>query len=323
MVALIVVSVLLAGAVLNPSVAEAQKKKYHFYFVNQWGPGVPFAAPVEQGMKDAAAHVGVDATIIYLKAGDSAVEQLAILETVLLKKPDGIITTINHPTVFNKALTKALDMGIPVVAANTHALWGTGHPLDHKIPYIGSSLFVGGYELAKKALEYAPDATKVRALVGVDVPGASWAEDRAGGAIKYFEEKEIPYEKLDGGGTLELMESRMAAYLLKNPDTNLVMYQGGGGPPAMALALRAAGRKPGEVIVAGYDVVPQTAQEIKKGYVTVVNDQQPYLQGYLPVIQLFLRLEYALSGWSVDTGLGYVDKNNIEKVQALIEKRVR
>ena len=54
-----------------------------------------------------------------------------------------------------------------------------------------------------------------------------------------------------------------------------------------------------------------------------VNDQQPYLQGYLPVIQLYMIKEFAMSTWDVNTGLGYVDKNTIDKVGARAQKRVR
>jgi simple sugar transport system substrate-binding protein len=274
-------------------------------------------------MSDAAAQLNVDAIMLFLPRDDDLAAQLASLEATLLKNPDGIITTIPHPTMFNKALQRALDKGIPVIASNTDALLGTGDPLEHKIPYIGSSLFIGGYELVRKAMEYFPDVSKVRALVGVESPGASWAEERAGGAIKFLEEKKIPYQKLDISQDMSTMQSRVAAFLKRNPDTNLVISQGGNGPSGTAKGVQIAGKKPGEVIVIGYDVTPQTAEEIKKGFVTFVNDQQPYLQGYLPVVQLYMIKEYAMSTWDVNTGLGYVDKNTIEKVGALAQKRVR
>ena len=311
------------GALLNPIQAEAQKK-LHFYFINQWGPSGAFPAVVQKGMSDAAAQLGVDATMLFLPRDDDLSAQLSNLESVLLKNPDGIITTIPNATVFNKTLQKALDKGIPVIASNTDALIGTGVPLEKKIPYIGSSLFVGGYDLAQKACtEYFSDLSKIHALVGVESPGASWAEERSGGAIKYLEEKKIPYQKLDLSQDMATMQSRVAAFLKKYPETNLVMSQGGNGPSGTAYGIEAAGKKPGEVICVGYDVTPQTAVEIKKGYVTFVNDQQPYLQGYLPVIQLYMIKEFAMSTWDVNTGLGYVDKNTIDKVGALAQKRVR
>ncbi len=315
------VFVLVGATLLNPPDVSAQKK-YRFIFVNQWGPGA-FPSVVKQGMDDAAKALGVDAQIVFLAKNDDLAAQLAAFEAALLKNPDGIITTIPNATMFNKVIQRALDKGIPVICSNTDALIGTGNPLEHKIPYIGSSLFAGGYDIARKAVEYFPDKSKVRALVGLESPGQSWCEERAGGAVKYLEEQNIPYEKMDLSQDMSTMESRVSAYLRRNPDTNLVMSQGGNGPFGTSKGVRAAGKKPGEVIVVGYDITPQNAGELRAGYVTLLNDQQPYLQGYLPVLQLFLMREYALSAWDVNTGLGYVDKNNIDKVFDLVQKRVR
>jgi simple sugar transport system substrate-binding protein len=255
---------------------------------------------------------------------DDAAAQVALLESTIQKKPDGIITTIIHPTVFNKALKKALDMGIPVIASNTEALLGTGDPLEHMIPYIGSNLFLGGYELAGKACEeYFSDKTKIKALVGVEAPGVYWADERARGAITYLEEKGIPFERLDIGSDSYTMGARVSEFLRKNPATNLVLSQGGAGPWGTAGGVRSAGKKPGEVIIAEYDIMLQTVQEIKSGYVTFVLDQHPYLQGYLPVIHLYMIKEYGMRAWSVDTGVGFVDKSNVDQVNALVMQQVR
>jgi len=64
---------------------------------------------------------------------------------------------------------------------------------------------------------------------------------------------------------------------------------------------------------AGYDLEPQTLQAIQSGNLDFTVDQQPYLQGFLPVVYLFL---YKLSGGLVappetDTGLLFVTKDNV------------
>jgi simple sugar transport system substrate-binding protein len=63
----------------------------------------------------------------------------------------------------------------------------------------------------------------------------------------------------------------------------------------------------------GFDLLPKTLQEIKSGNLDFTIDQQPYLQGFLPVVQLFL---YKLSGGlsqpvETDTGLLFVTKDNV------------
>jgi len=314
---------MLVLGVLGNFAEAAPQEKYNFVFITQWGPESAFSAVVERGMKDAAKMAGVNC-IMYRppKEGDLAA-QLSSFEAVLLRKPDGIITTIPHPTMYNEVIQKALDQGIPVICSNTDGLVGTGHPLEKKIPYVGQDLFYSGYVLAGKASENFSEPGKMRALVGVEVPGASWAEARAGGQIKFLEEHGCPYEKLDVGTEMATIESRILAYLKKHPETNVIFTQGCFGPAPSAKAVRLAGYKPGEIVVVGYDVPPATASEIKKGYVTFVIDQQPYLQGFHPVMQLYLRKKYGFSAWDVDTGLGVVDKSNVSLVEELVKKRIR
>ncbi|MDQ2683980.1 MAG: sugar ABC transporter substrate-binding protein, partial [Chloroflexota bacterium] len=68
------------------------------------------------------------------------------------------------------------------------------------------------------------------------------------------------------------------------------------------------------VITAGYDLLPETLDLIKSGDMTFTTDQQPYLQGFIPTLQLYL---YNLSGGAVapantDTSLAYVDSSNVD-----------
>jgi simple sugar transport system substrate-binding protein len=68
------------------------------------------------------------------------------------------------------------------------------------------------------------------------------------------------------------------------------------------------------VISAGYDLLPETLSLIKSGDMTFTTDQQPYLQGFIPVLQLYL---YKLSGGAVspantDTSLAYVTSDNVD-----------
>jgi simple sugar transport system substrate-binding protein len=77
----------------------------------------------------------------------------------------------------------------------------------------------------------------------------------------------------------------------------------------MAARLTAAGYG-----VFGYDLLPGTLDLIQKGFLDFTIDQQPYLQGFQPVIQLFL---YKLSGGlqapsETNTGLLFVTKANVK-----------
>jgi simple sugar transport system substrate-binding protein len=69
----------------------------------------------------------------------------------------------------------------------------------------------------------------------------------------------------------------------------------------------------GKVHAGGFDLTEQTQNLLKAGFIEFTIDQQPYLQGFLPVVQLFL---YKLSGGlqqpaDTNTGLLFVTKQNV------------
>jgi simple sugar transport system substrate-binding protein len=82
----------------------------------------------------------------------------------------------------------------------------------------------------------------------------------------------------------------------------------------MESLLTTAGKTPGEVWDAGFDLAPNTIKGIQDGFVLVTLDQQQYLQGYYPTLQLCLTKKYDISGLYIDTGGGLVGKDNVGPV---------
>jgi len=54
-----------------------------------------------------------------------------------------------------------------------------------------------------------------------------------------------------------------------------------------------------------------------------VIDQQQWLQGYLPILQICLAKKYNFSGLHIDTGAGFANADNVEVLAALVEQGVR
>ena len=74
---------------------------------------------------------------------------------------------------------------------------------------------------------------------------------------------------------------------------------------------------------AGFDMSPNTAQAIKDGYQNLVIDQQPYLQGYLPILNICLTKKFGFSGLDINTAGAFVDKTNVAAVAPLAAKEIR
>ena len=90
-----------------------------------------------------------------------------------------------------------------------------------------------------------------------------------------------------------------------------------------ATYMQAAGKKAGDVINIGFDTSPQIIDAFKNGWVQLTSDQQPFLQGYMPILSLCQQVVYGLGAVNVDTGAGFVTPDNYEAVAALAIEGLR
>ncbi|MGQ9473558.1 MAG: sugar ABC transporter substrate-binding protein [Candidatus Caldatribacteriaceae bacterium] len=313
-----IMGVLLVSFVVGGQVLAAGK--YRFVFVSHAGEENPFWAAVYKGAQDAASLLGADFQFVRPKEEGDLAAQLANFKTALAQKPDGIITTIPHPDMFDEVIQEAISAGIPVICSNTDDPEGAKG--NARLSYVGQDLEHAGYFLTSKLTEGLPQGEKYHFLISVGGPGLVWAEQRAKGIVRRLEELGYTYERLDTTMKMDVAQSRIQAYLQANPQTKGVIAVEYNHASA-AKAAKNLGRKPGELLIGGFDLVPEVLAEIKSGYIKLTLDQQPYLQGYLPIVQLFLMKEYGLSAWDVNTGNAVVDASNVDLVLELSQKRVR
>jgi simple sugar transport system substrate-binding protein len=74
---------------------------------------------------------------------------------------------------------------------------------------------------------------------------------------------------------------------------------------------------------AGFDMSPNTAKSIQSGYQNLVIDQQPYLQGYLSMMNICLTKKYGFSGLHINTAGAFVDQSNVDAVAPLAAVEIR
>jgi simple sugar transport system substrate-binding protein len=295
--------------------------RYKFAFICHGGEENTFWAAVYKGMMDAAKVMDVDAVMYRPTTEGNLNQQMAHFKAVLAQNPDGIITTIPHPDMFDDVIQQAIDRGIPVLCSNTDDPDGAAG--NARLAYIGQDLEVAGYNLAKSMSKYYPKGRTLHVLIGVEGPGLVWAEQRAKGMIRYLDEIGAVYEKLDITMQMDVEQSRILAYLKSHPETNVILDVGGLGPTAASKVLQDLGYRPGAIPVGGFDLLPALLTNIKEGYVQQTVDQQPYLQGYIPIVQLFLMKKYGFSAWDVNTGNAIVDRSNVDQVVDLSKQRIR
>jgi simple sugar transport system substrate-binding protein len=112
-------------------------------------------------------------------------------------------------------------------------------------------------------------------------------------------------------------------YVSKHPDVKAMFIDHGNLTSTIPTYMKAANLSPGSVYMAGFDMSPATVDGVQKGYISLVIDQQEWLQGYEAIQQLCLTHAYGFSGLRIDTGGGFVDKSNIDKIAPLVKKQIR
>ena len=88
----------------------------------------------------------------------------------------------------------------------------------------------------------------------------------------------------------------------------------GTGPNLPLRAIAAAESAGRDLVIAGFDISPDMIAAIEAGDVAFTVDQQQYLQGYLPVVLMYLQatnLNTAGGGLPILTGPGFVDAENV------------
>ena len=102
----------------------------------------------------------------------------------------------------------------------------------------------------------------------------------------------------------------VAEYLLANPDTDCAI--GLGNVPTSVLPQAAEEAGLDGLPNGGFDVNPRIMENINAGLTTATMDQQPFWQGFLPVMFIAYQVRYNLAPGSVDTGNGVVDASNAQ-----------
>jgi simple sugar transport system substrate-binding protein len=287
---------------------------YKFVLVNHGSSGDPYHAVVKKGMEDAARVYGVKAEMVFSE-GDTAklVDQL---DQAIAGNPDGVGITITDEVAFDDVIKKAIDRGIPVIAFNMD----DAETSNARLAYIGADERKVGYTIGKYMQRFFKKGDHI--VIPEEFPGMTYAVFRSAGIKKAMDEIGVTYEELDAGVEKAECSRRVSAYLMGHPETDGIIGVGGITTEVSSMVVEDMKLKD-KVVVAGFDLLPGTASGIKKGITKGTIDQQPYLQGYLCVVELALIKFGKFSAIDVDTGRGIVTQNNVDEVLELVKMKIR
>jgi simple sugar transport system substrate-binding protein len=278
------------------------QKKYHFVFVNHVTTN-PFFTPTINGIADACNLLGC--SYQWTGSETSNVGQMVTaFNAAITAGADGIAVPLIDPTAFNAPTTNALAKGIPVLSYNAD------EPTNGRLAYIGQDLFVSGQQMGMHIKSLVPSGS---VALFIATPGSANIQPRIDGAESVLKGSSTKYTVTATGAALPMELSTIEAFWQGHTSYKGLFAVDGGSTQSVFQTIQKYNLRPKGIKGGGYDLTPITQSLLAAGQGDFTIDQQPYLQGFLPTLELFLyHASDQLSGIAdVDTGLKFLDKTTV------------
>ena len=236
-----------------------------------------------------------------------------MIQNAIDSKVDGIATTLVTPEALIPTVKKAVAAGIPVDSFNS----GLNFYQDAgSLVHFAADEKLGGQGAGKRAA--ADGATKI--LCTIQQTGSVALEDRCAGVKESFPNTEnIQVNGQDDAAVTSAIQAKLS----QDPTINWIITLGA----AQALdAIKSAEGAGSKAKIGTFDTNPDAAQAVSDGKIQFFIDQQPYLQGYLSIAQLYLYKKNGNimgGGKAVLTGPTFVDKTNIAQILPFVKQNTR
>lgn len=304
------VGLALAGASMTAALAQTPPT---ILVVTHGQASDPFWSIVKNGATQAAKDTNVKMDYRAPETFDM-VAMSKLIDAAVNQKPAGLVVSNPDPDALGPAIKRAIAAGIPVVSMNS----GIG-----AVERLGISFHVGQEELSAGRIVGAElkkrGATKLL-CVNQEVGNAA-LDQRCKGVTEGFGG---PVTVLPTSADPAEIESKIRAALTSDKDLNGVIALSAPLVGERAVAAVQGLGLGAKVKVASYDLSANFLKAVAEGKAEFAVDQQPYLQGYVPVAMLAQRAKYGtLPAGNVPSGPSFVTKANAAQVIGLSAKGIR
>jgi simple sugar transport system substrate-binding protein len=278
--------------------------KYKFTLVNHVTTN-PFFTPTQSGASDACKLLGCS----YQWTGSQTAnvsEMVNAFNSAISAGVNGIGCCLVDLHAFNAPTDQALSKKIPVLAYNADAAG------NNRLAYIGQDLFVSGQAMGDHIVSLLPGGGDV--VLFIATPGALNIQPRIDGAIDTLKKHpNIKYKVVATGADVPGELTKIEAYATANPSTKGYFAVDAGSTQGLAQTIQKQNLRSKGVKGGGYDLLPPIQTLLAAGQIDFTIDQQPYLQGFFPILQLYLyNASQTLTGPAdVNTGLKFLDKTTV------------
>lgn len=230
--------------------------------------GDPYFAMKSFGYVDEAKNLGVDVKIYDAGGYGNLTKQVQQIEDVIQRGVNGIVLVPSDSVGTVPAVEKAIAAGIPVI----------NDGIATKSPKVTAFVGEPSYAMGKLQAVYMAEQLKGEGeiILFLGPAGLDLSNFRAQGFKDYisrYPKIKIVAEKYTGTASAETMKA-MEDFLQAFPNVNAVYTFNGPIMIGVVQALRAGGKKPGEVIVTTLDLEVETERLMKSNWcqMTVVSE---------------------------------------------------
>ena len=273
----------------------------------------PFEVSMQRTAVKTAKEMGINLQV--LDGQGSSPKQVADLENSITRGAQGFIVSPNDVNAVSGAVDEIQDANLPVVTLDRSV------NSQKKVPHFGANNYKGGQAIADFVKAKFPDGADIVLLTGQ--PGSSSNIERTKGirdSLKAGGEKDHIVADQTGNWLrsegMRIVESVLPS-LPKRPQVILSANDD------MALgaieALQGQGVKPGDVMVTGFDAVPEALARVRDGWMAVTADQRPGYAVKTAMSQLVdnIRTKKAITG--ADYAPTLITQANLQQAERIGE----
>ncbi len=284
--------------------------------------GDPFWAEVRVGAEDAARAFDVN---LYWRSTPDSEERVRLVDEAMQQGFDVLVVTLSDPAAMSDVVRDAVVIGVTVFVINVGDVAGAELGVDS---YFGQVETVAGLAVGDRLVELGSSHLLCVRHEVTNVVLETRC-NRAGSRIGQMTDLLV-----DPGGPVE---EQIRAALLEDPTIDSVVSMNTLVMNASSSAIeevRASQPQGRTVLHAVFELNDEVLDAIEDGRVEFAVDQQPYLQGYLPVAYARL-IQYSeltqgdeladamlqwIAGRGVLLGPGFVDSHNVQRVREATQR---
>ena len=302
-----------ANAAKNVAGNFPRTPPWQFWFDNHVTTNL-FFVPTQSGFADAAALLGIPKPKWGGSQNSVVPQMVSYMNTAIAAKANGIAVPVISATAFTTPVANAMNAGIPVITYNADGAYtsnGTPQIGTNRLCYVGQALYLSGQQLGERIKSLVTTPGEV--VIFIATPGAGNIQPRFDGAAAVLTPAGFTVHSSTTGAATAGELTAEKAFLLGNKSKLKGAFAVDAGSTELLSQALAATGLVGKIPAGGFDLTLGTLNAIKAGQLDFTIDQEPYLQGFLPCLYLYL---YNLTGGLVrppdtDTGLTFVTKSNV------------